>query len=91
VSEIERDVHARLPVVADKEVHVSTVYPPGEDAAELFAEIREYIPSTEAYGRGITFPLSMLHDAMEGLESIWFKHGAGAAGEPTDPGLEVEQ
>ncbi|MFF1810753.1 hypothetical protein ACFVXW_16760 [Streptomyces sp. NPDC058251] len=91
MSEIEREVHARVQAAADKEIHVSTVWSCDEyPEAGLCAEVREYSPSTEAFGRGITFPLNKLHRVMEGLESIWFSHGAGAEQEATDPGHEVD-
>ncbi|MGW7239558.1 hypothetical protein [Streptomyces sp. NPDC054804] len=73
MSEIEREVHARVQAAADKEIHVSTVWSPDEYPAGLCAEVHEYSPSTETFGRGITFPLNRLHGVMEGLESIWFQ------------------
>jgi hypothetical protein len=77
-----RRVHARIPYVSDKEIHVSTVTSPDE---LLLVDAREYIPSLDAYGRGLTFPMPLLNHFMEGLEDIWHAHGAGEKGSPTEP------
>lgn len=74
MSDIERTVHARVPYVSDKEMHVSTVQSP-EDG--LFVDMREFIPSLDAYGRGVTFPLGLLDEVLKGLESVWHETGAG--------------
>ena len=88
LSEIEREVHAWVRA-GDADIQVSTVsfsdeYP----EAGLCAEVREYSSSADAFGRGITFPLGSLNGVLEGLESIWFSHGAGE--EATDPGNVVD-
>jgi hypothetical protein len=62
-----RTVHARIKYVHDKEIHVSTVESPNDG---LFVDAREYIPSKNLYGRGLTFPLDLLDDVMTGLESV---------------------
>jgi hypothetical protein len=80
--EEERTVHARIPYMYDKEVHVSSVQSPNDG---LFGDLREFIPSKEFYGRGITFPLCMLDEVMKGMESLWQANGSGAEGTPTDP------
>ncbi|MDX3260679.1 hypothetical protein PV336_15780 [Streptomyces sp. MI02-2A] len=80
--ELNRKVYARIPYLPDKEVHVSVV-----EAREdgKFVDAREYIPSLDAYGRGLTFPMSLLSHFMDGLEDIWEGHGAGEKGTPTEP------
>ena len=79
--EAERIVHAQIPYVFDKEIHVSTVQSPRDGR---FGDIREYIPSKNFYGRGLTFPLSMLNDIRDGLGDMWEANGAGAEGTPTE-------
>lgn len=74
MTDAERVVHARVPYVTDKEVHVSTVQSPQDGK---FVDVREYIPSLEEYGRGITVPLRLLHEVLQGLESAWHENGAG--------------
>jgi hypothetical protein len=71
---MERKIHARVPYVSDKELHVSTVQSP-EDG--LFVDLREFIPSLEAYGRGLTFPLGLLDEVLKGMESVWHENGPG--------------
>ncbi len=76
-----RKVHTRVPYVADREVHVSTVEAP--DGLLLF-DLREFIPSLGAYGRGLTLPMNLLNHVMDGLEDIWDAHGRGEKGTPTE-------
>jgi hypothetical protein len=73
-SDEERTVHARIEYVYDKEIHVSSVRSPADG---LFVDVREFIPSKDFYGRGLTLPIGMLHDLLEGIESVWHEHGAG--------------
>jgi hypothetical protein len=61
--------------VADKEIHVSTVQSPQDG---LFIDLREYVPSLDDYGRGMTFPLGLLHEVLQGVESAWHENGGGA-------------
>lgn len=75
-----RKVHARIPYVHDKEVHVSTVQSPQDG---LFLDCREYIPSLEAYGRGLTLPIGLLDEFLAGVESAWNEHGSGSAEDET--------
>jgi hypothetical protein len=79
---IDRNVHVEIPYVSDKNIHVSSVRAP---EGLLLVEVREHIPSLGEYGRGITFPMSLLNDVMDGLEDIWRANGAGEAGTPTEP------
>ncbi|MFF1701350.1 hypothetical protein [Streptomyces sp. NPDC058252] len=76
-----RVVHARIPYVSDREIHVSTVQSPQDG---LFFDAREYIPSLDAYGRGLTLPMRLLHPFMEGVQSVWHENGAGAKDSPTE-------
>uniref|UniRef100_A0AAU3I7I8 Uncharacterized protein n=1 Tax=Streptomyces sp. NBC_01393 TaxID=2903851 RepID=A0AAU3I7I8_9ACTN len=69
-----RTVHARVPYLFDKELHVSTLETT-EDG--LFADLREFIPSREFYGRGVTFPIGLLDQVLAGFESVWHANGAG--------------
>jgi hypothetical protein len=70
-----RTVHARIPYVHDKELVVSTIQSPQDG---LFGDFREFIPSKDFYGRGITFPLGLLDEVMKGFESMWHENGGGA-------------
>lgn len=82
MKEAKREVHVIVPYVDDKELRVTTVESP---AGVPFVDLREYIPSLGEYGRGITFPSGLLHEVMEGFESVWHSHGSGAEGTPTEP------
>jgi hypothetical protein len=79
----DRVVHARLPYVDDKEIHISTVRDPEYTP---FIDFREYIPSLKDYGRGLTIPLWMLEGFQEGVHEAWAAHGSGDfSGELGDP------
>lgn len=64
-----RTVHTSVPKAADVEIHVSEI-----DSGEHgnYVEIREYIPSIEQYGRGLTFPWDAdnLDDVIAALKDI---------------------
>jgi hypothetical protein len=83
MDEIEegRTIHARVPYVYDKEIHISTVHSPQDG---LFVDAREFIPSRKFYGRGLTFPLGMLDEVLKGFESAWHENGGGDFGEDND-------
>jgi len=83
VLEERRTVHARVPYVFDKEIHVSTVQSPQDG---LFVDLREYIPSKDFYGRGITFPIDLMGEILAGFESVWHENGAGEFGEDSASG-----
>lgn len=51
-AKVRRKVHERIAVAPDLEVHVSTV----KAAGHALYEVRNFVPSTKEYGRGITFP-----------------------------------
>ena len=59
-----RIVHARVPKATDIEVHVSELY------TELgnFVDIREFVVSLEQYGRGITLPVRMGLEVLNGFD-----------------------
>jgi hypothetical protein len=82
-----RKVHARIAYVHDKEIHVSTVQSPQDG---MFIDCREYIPSLEAYGRGLTLPLGLLDEFMKGVESAWHENGAGDFNDDTKDRLTGE-
>lgn len=82
-----RKVHARIAYVHDKEIHVSTVQSPQDG---MFIDCREYIPSLEAYGRGLTLPLGLLDEFMKGVESAWHENGAGDFSDDTKDRLTGE-
>jgi hypothetical protein len=84
----ERTVHERIPYVFDKELHVSTVQTE-EDG--LYADLREYIPSKEFYGRGVTFPIGLLDKVLAGFESVWHSNGAGEFGDAVRDRLRDQQ
>lgn len=67
-----RTVYAQIPYVFDKELHVSAVQSPKDGR---FADIREYIPSRDFYGRGVTLPMGMLDEVIKGLEDLRHDHG----------------
>lgn len=82
-----RKVHARIAYVHDKEIHVSTVQSPQDG---MFIDCREYIPSLEAYGRGLTLPIGLLDEFMKGVESAWHENGAGDFNDDTKDRLTGE-
>lgn len=67
MAEEERTVYARIPYVNDKEIHVSTVKSPHDGD---FFESREFIPSLDAYGRGITFPIELVDQYLAGVQAV---------------------
>lgn len=60
---LERTVHSTVEKAHDLEVHVSTLTTERGD----YTEIREYVPSLQAYGRGITFPKELSKSVKDGL------------------------
>lgn len=60
---MRRKVHKKIDVAPDLEVHVSTV----RVATQTLTEIRNYIPSTKEYGRGVTFPSRVMDEISHGL------------------------
>jgi hypothetical protein len=75
-----REIHARVQYVHDKEIHVSTVL--GPDGGK-FIDLREFIPSLEAYGRGLTLPIGLLDEVLSGVTSAWHENGGGDFGDET--------
>jgi hypothetical protein len=82
-----RTIHARIAYVHDKEIHVSTVQSPQDG---LFIDCREYIPSLETYGRGLTLPLGLLDEFLKGIESAWHENGGGSLADETKDRLTGE-
>jgi hypothetical protein len=60
---IEREVVTSFEVLDDLDVHASVVVSP---TGKVYADLREYVPSLGAYGRGLTLPA----DKFEWLESL---------------------
>ncbi|MFE9525255.1 hypothetical protein [Streptomyces sp. NPDC006631] len=73
-----RKIHARIQYVYDKEIHVSTVQGPDDGQ---YVDLREFIPSLDAYGRGLTLPIGLLDEVLRGVESAWHENGAGDFGD----------
>lgn len=65
---IKRRVHGRIPKGSDLEVHVSTITPPKSD--EEFLDIRDYVPSTKTYGRGVVIPYEALDSLISNLRWV---------------------
>ncbi|MFJ6508571.1 hypothetical protein [Streptomyces sp. NPDC091879] len=82
-----RTIHARVAYVHDKEIHVSTVQSPQDG---LFIDCREYIPSLDTYGRGLTLPIGLLDEFLKGVESAWHENGAGGVEDETRDRLTGE-
>jgi hypothetical protein len=61
----ERRVLSTTEVRPDKMLRTSII-----DAGEAgtYIEVREYIPSQDAYARGVTFPPRVLASVLEGLQ-----------------------
>jgi hypothetical protein len=81
MAEEARKVFKRVPLVYDKELHVSTVDTPGDG---MFVDLREFIPSLEAYGRGVTFSQEHFPEIMAGLDDAYQDLGY-------EPGLDQDQ
>lgn len=79
-----RKIHARVAYVHDKEIHVSTVQSPQDG---LFLDLREFIPSLEAYGRGLTIPVGLMDEFLQGVESAWHENGSGSDNDETEDRL----
>lgn len=77
MSDEVRKIHARVPYVNDKELHVSEVESPQDGT---FVDLREFIPSLDAYGRGLMFPIGLLDEVLKGFESVWHEHGGEVEG-----------
>ncbi|MFE5375493.1 hypothetical protein [Streptomyces mirabilis] len=76
-----RKVFKRVSLVCDKELHVSTVETPGDGT---FVDLREFIPSLGAYGRGVTFPQRHFPEIMAGMDEAYKDLGY-------EPGLDEDQ
>lgn len=64
----KRRVFRAVPVKHDKEIHVCVT---GTVGGDRFVDIREYIPSLEAYGRGLMFPPELFPEVMGGLDEAY--------------------
>lgn len=42
-----------------------------------FLNIRDYVPSTKTYGKGVLIPMERLQDLREALEGVQATHGVG--------------
>jgi hypothetical protein len=71
-----RTVVGRIPKFDDVEIHVSEVV----SHDRRFAEFREYIPSLDAYGKGLTFPIEMLNEVLNAAEKMPYPTEGGATG-----------
>lgn len=60
---IERVVHTKVTKAEDLEIHVSTI----TTEHGQFSEVREYVPSIDQYGRGLTFPSELRSKIAKGL------------------------
>lgn len=60
---MRRKVHEKIEVAEDLEAHVSTL----RVGAQTLLEIRNFIPSTKEYGRGITVPHNAINRVANGL------------------------
>ena len=64
------EVFAKIDRGQDLELHVKVTDVEGEKRVNL----REYVPSTKTYGRGVLFPLPDIIAVMDGLEDIRDAH-----------------
>lgn len=60
-----RTVSATINKARDVEIHVSNI---AVDTYGVFTEIREFIPSLNQYGRGVTFPAELTEEVISGLQ-----------------------
>jgi hypothetical protein len=61
--EIDREVINKIKKFDDVEIHVSVVTAQGEQ----YVEIREYVPSLGAYGKGLTFDDNIINEIVNSL------------------------
>lgn len=59
-----------IPVDPDLEVHVNKVTVNYEGGTLEYGEVREFVPSTNSYTRGLLLPLSAIGDVASGLARI---------------------
>lgn len=59
-------VFSRIDRGQDLELHVKLTDVDGEKRVNL----REYVPSTKTYGRGVLFPLDVLTEVVDGLIDV---------------------
>lgn len=65
----DRNVHLVIPRRHDLEIHVSTII---VDEKE-YADVREFVPSLQQYGRGILIPARSVGEVVSGLQEV--QHG----------------
>lgn len=64
---MQRTVLKTIPKTYDLEIRISEVSEPGY---ERYIDVREYVPSTGVYGRGILLPASTVNQVAETLKGI---------------------
>lgn len=64
MTKISRTVLSSAETAPDRLIHVSRLE---TDDSGVYVDIREYIPSLEQYGRGITFPERFAKTVDDGL------------------------
>lgn len=62
-----RTCYAEIPNEPDRELHVSAVTGP---TGQRYAEVREFVPSIDTYGRGVLVPMRALDSVMDGLAKL---------------------
>jgi hypothetical protein len=77
-----RELVATVPKAADLDIHVSILHTEWAD----YAEIREYVPSREIYGRGVLIPHTALEEVTIALLSIGTNKPEVEPPVPTNPG-----
>lgn len=63
---VARATTGKIKKFDDVEIHVSEVHAEGQ----VYAEIREFIPSLGSYGKGLTFPVELLGAVIEAAQEI---------------------
>lgn len=72
-------LYARYKKGADLELHVKVTWINGLE----FVNLRDYVPSTQEYGKGVLFPTHLLEYVLETLQQV---HGDRSTGGRPGPG-----
>lgn len=68
-------VRARIKKERDLETHIRTQFVAGTE----FVELRDYVPSTKTYSRGVSFESHLLRDVIDALDATNEVLGTGTS------------
>jgi len=80
--DVRREILVEVAKAPDLDLHVSILHTPWAD----YAEIRDYVPSIEKYGRGVLIPASALEEVTIAMLSISGSAAPQPEATPANPG-----